>query len=256
MNIERIIPCLLIRSGGLYKTVKFKSPTYLGDPVNAVKIFSDKEADEVMLFDIEASEKKKEPDWELLHNIAAQAFMPICYGGGVSSLAQMERLYSLGIEKVALNTHAHFDNSLVKRAARQFGSQSVAVCLDFRRPFLSTKRAVYIRRGRQRVTTPLLELAIRFEALGAGELVLNSIDRDGTMSGFDHDLLKEVTEALSIPVIALGGASSLNEMRQAIHESGAAAAAAGSLFSFRWPERAVLINYPKNRLGNSYVHAS
>lgn len=256
MNIDRLIPCLLVSSGGLYKTVKFKSPTYLGDPVNAVKIFSDKEADEIIVLDIEASEKGREPDWDLLQDIAAQAFMPVCYGGGVSSLSQMERLYSLGIEKVALNSVAHTDSALIEHASKHFGSQSVVVCLDVRKPFFSSKYAVYIGRGRQRLVDSPTEIAQRLEGLGAGELVLNNIDRDGTMLGYDHDLIRQVSSALSIPVIALGGASSLADMSRAIHESGAAAAAAGSLFSFRWPERAVLINYPKNRFEISYVSAS
>jgi cyclase len=247
MSIERIIPCLLVKSGGLYKTVNFKSPTYLGDPVNAVKIFSDKEADEIIVLDIDATPSKRGPEFDLVADIAAQAFMPVSYGGGVSSLKQMETLYSLGIEKVILDSSAHEDNSLVKQAAERFGSQSVVVCLDCRKPLLSSSYAVYAARGRRKVSSSVIEVARQFESLGAGEIVLNNIDRDGTMGGYNHCLLKNVTSGLSIPVVALGGANSLDEMRRAIHDGGAAAAAAGSLFSFRWPERAVLINYPKNR---------
>jgi imidazole glycerol-phosphate synthase subunit HisF len=247
MSIERYIPCLLVSNGGLYKTVKFKSPSYLGDPVNAVKIFSDKEADEIIILDIEASRNKRGPDYELIGNIAAQAFMPVAYGGGVSSLDQMNLLYSLGIEKVVLNSWAHHDNSFVQRAATEFGSQSVIVCLDCKKPFLSKSYAVYTLQGRRRVYSSVLEAALLYQSLGAGELVLNNIDRDGTMSGYDHELLAEVSSKLSIPVIALGGASSLEDMKSAIRDTGVAGAAAGSLFSFRWPERAVLINYPKNR---------
>lgn len=248
MQIERLIPCLLVQSGGLCKTVRFKSPTYLGDPVNAVKIFSDKEADEIVVIDIGATATGLGPDFDLISDIAAQAFMPVCYGGGVSSLAQMERLFLLGVEKVLLSSHAHSNPELIATAAKNFGSQSVAVCLDCRKPLFSSRYALYAQRGRQRLAEPLVEAAKRFESLGAGEIVLNNIDRDGTMLGYDHDLLAEVTVQLSIPVIALGGANSLEDMRGALRNSGAAGAAAGSLFSFRWPERAVLINYPKDRV--------
>ncbi len=247
MLIERLIPCLLVQSGGLCKTVRFKTPTYLGDPVNALKIFSDKEADEIVVIDIGATTSGQGPDFDLISDIAAQAFMPVCYGGGVSALAQMERLFLLGVEKVMLSSHAHSNPELITTAAKNFGSQSVVVCLDCRKPLLSSRYALYTDRGRRRLAEPLLDAARRFEALGAGEIVLNNIDRDGTMLGYDHALLAEVTPQLSIPVVTLGGASSLDDMHKAIKTSGAAGAAAGSLFSFRWPERAVLINYPKDR---------
>lgn len=247
MLIERLIPCLLVQSGGLCKTVRFKASTYLGDPVNAVKIFSDKEADEIVVIDIGATPVGQGPDFDLIADIAAQAFMPVCYGGGVSSLAQMERLFTLGVEKVMLSTHAHSNPDLIATAARHFGSQSVVVCLDCRKPFLSSRYALYANRGRRRLAEPPLDAARRFESLGAGEIVLNNIDRDGTMQGYDHTLVGEIASQLSIPVITLGGANGLDDMRLALRCSGAAGAAAGSLFSFRWPERAVLINYPKNR---------
>jgi cyclase len=246
MPNERLIPCLLIRSGGLYKTIRFKSPTYLGDPINAVKIFSDKEADEIMVMDIGATSENCGPDFELVSDIANQAFMPVCYGGGVSTLSQMERLYSLGVEKVVLNSAAHARPSLVAEAAKHFGNQSVVICIDCKKPFFSRDYAVYTNRGKSRIKGSILDCAKYFESLGAGELVLNNIDLDGTMAGYDHALLKKFGEALSIPVVGLGGACSLEDMRRAVRESGIAAAA-GSLFSFRWPERAVLINYPKHR---------
>lgn len=247
MLIERLIPCLLVKSGGLCKTVRFKAPTYLGDPVNAVKIFSDKEADEIVVIDIGATTSRQGPDFDLISDIAAQAFMPVCYGGGVSVLAQMERLFLLGVEKIMLSSHAHSNPELITTAAKNFGSQSVVVCLDCRKPLFQSRYAVYTKRGGQRLAEPLVKIAKRFEELGAGEIVLNNIDRDGTMLGYDHALLAEVTPQLSIPVITLGGANSLDDMHKAIKTSGAAGAAAGSLFSFRWPERAVLINYPKDR---------
>jgi cyclase len=244
---ERFIPCLLIRSGGLYKTIRFKSPTYLGDPINAVKIFSDKEADEIMVLDVGATPDKCGPDFDLISDIANQAFMPVSYGGGVSTLSQMERLYSLGVEKVVLNSAAHAKPALVEEAAKHFGSQSVVVCIDCKKPFFSPNYAVYTNCGKRRINGSILDKGRHFESLGAGELVLNNIDLDGTMAGYDHTLLKQLAEALSIPVVGLGGACSLDDMNRAIQESGVAAAAAGSLFSFRWPERAVLINYPKHR---------
>jgi len=247
MLIERLIPCLLLQSGGLYKTVRFKAPTYLGDPVNAVKIFSDKEADEIVVIDIGATAAGQGPNFDLIADIAVQAYMPVCYGGGVSSLAQMERLFKLGVEKVMLSSHALTNPDLVSTAAKHFGSQSIVVCLDYRKPFLSNHNALYSHRGHQRLAEPLQAAARRFEALGVGEIVLNNIDRDGTMKGYDHALISEIASLLSIPVISLGGAKSLDDMRHALKSSGAAGAAAGSLFSFRWPERAVLINYPKDR---------
>lgn len=247
MLIERLIPCLLVESGGLCKTVRFKKPTYLGDPVNAVKIFSDKEADEIVVVDIGATPSGHGPDFDLIADLAAQAFMPVCYGGGVSTMAQIERLFTLGVEKVMLSSQAHANPDLVATAARHFGSQSVVVCLDCQKPFFSPRYALYANRGRQRIRETPAESARRFEALGVGEIVLNNIDRDGTMEGYDHALVAEIAGQLSIPVVALGGANSLADMRRALGHSGAAGAAAGSLFSFRWPERAVLINYPKDR---------
>jgi len=256
MSIDRFIPCLLIQSGSLVKTVKFKSPTYLGDPINAVKILSDKEADEIIVLDIDATPKRRGPDFDFVRDMAGQAFMPVAYGGGVTSLEHMETLFSLGIEKVILDTSAHKNNSLVEQAAKRFGSQSVVVCLDCRKPFLSSNYAVYTEGGRRKVSSSLIKIARHFEFLGAGELVINNIDRDGTMAGYDHELLVLLTSSLHIPVIALGGANSLDEMCRAISESGAAAAAAGSLFSFRWPEKAVLISYPKNRFLVSNVETA
>lgn len=243
--IHRLIPCLLIQAGKLVKTIKFKSPTYLGDPINAVKIFSDKEADEIIVLDIGATPQKRGPDFDFVRDMAGQALMPVAYGGGVSSLNQMETLFSLGIEKIILDAEAHKTPLLVEQAAVRFGSQSIVVCLDCRKSFLSSSYSVYTERGKRKISSSVIDEASRFESLGAGELVLNNMDRDGTMAGYDHSLLKLVTCSLSIPVIALGGANSVNEMLRVISESGADAAAAGSLFSFRWPERAVLINYPK-----------
>jgi len=253
MSLTRIIPCLLVSDGGLYKTVKFTNPTYLGDPINAVKIFSDKESDELIVLDISATPNNRGPDFDLIGDIAAQAFMPVSYGGGVSSLDHMERVFALGIEKIILDTAAHNQHSLVEKAAKRFGSQSVGVCLDCSKPWLSSTYAVYTAKGRKKVSSSVSKTAMLYESLGAGELVLNNMDRDGTMDGYDHSLVKEVASLLSIPVIALGGGKSLEEMDDIIHVAGAAGAAAGSLFSFRWPERAVLINYPKNRHHKSHV---
>lgn len=239
----RVIPCLLIKNLGLVKTVRFSKPKYLGDPINAVRIFNEKEVDELVILDIAATEENREPDYKALADIASECFMPLGYGGGVRDVRQIERLFKLGIEKVCINTQAALNPNLVKESARLFGSQSIISSIDVKRKF-GGKYEVLIKGGRTGTKTDPVAMAKRMEDMGAGEIFLNSIDRDGTMEGYDLDLIRRVSEAVSIPVVACGGAGSVDDIGKAIKQGQASAAAAGSLFVFQGKHRAVLINFP------------
>ena len=239
----RVIPCLLLSDDGLVKTEKFKSPKYVGDPINAVRIFNEKEVDELAFLDISATVGRRGPNFTLLRSIATEAFMPFGYGGGITALDEIRQLYALGVEKVILNTAAHENPQLVSEAARLAGSQSVVVSIDARRGLFG-KYAVYTRAGTTNTKQDPVSAAKRAEEAGAGEILLTSIDRDGTRSGYDLELVRAVCTAVSIPVIASGGAGSLADF-QAAAEHGASAGAAGSLFVFHGKHRAVLITYPR-----------
>ena len=239
---NRVIPCLLMLNGGLVKTVKFKNPKYVGDPVNAVRIFNDKEVDEMVFLDIGATPSNSGPNFKLLEDIASEAFMPFGYGGGITSIDQVKRLYALGVEKVVLNTIAATKPDLVTQSARLAGSSSVVVSIDVRRNWLG-KYTVYVRGGQQALSIDPVAHARAMEAAGAGEILLNSIDRDGVMSGYDLELIRSVADAVTIPVVAAGGAGELRHFREAV-DHGAAGIAAGSMFVFHGKHRAVLITYP------------
>ena len=215
---------------------------YIGDPINAVKIFNDKEVDELVFLDIDASIAGREPNYELLKAIAAEAFMPFAYGGGVRHIEQVKRLLSIGIEKVILNTIAFEDPAFVETCARVAGSSSVVVSMDVAGGLFGARK-VCVASGTRRIAGRPRDLAIEMEKRGAGEILLTSIDRDGTGKGYDLDLVSEVSGAVGLPVVICGGASSLDHMRQAV-DAGAAAVAAGSMFVFHGPHRAVLISYP------------
>lgn len=239
----RVIPSLLLRGRGLYKTRQFKDPKYVGDPVNAVKIFNEKEVDELILLDISATAEKKEPDFGLVEEIASECFMPLSYGGGVTTIEQMRRLYRLGVEKISLNTAAFTDRRLVEVASRTFGSSSVIVSIDTKSSLFG-KREVWINGGRVNTKEDPLRYAEQLARLGAGEILVNSIDRDGTMSGYDIVFLRMLSATVGVPIIACGGAGSLEHMQEAVTEAGVTAVAAGSMFVFHGRHRAVLINYP------------
>jgi cyclase len=240
-----VIPTLLLRQRGLYKTVRFKEPRYVGDPINAVKIFNDKGVDELIILDIEATAHGRGPDFELIESIVSEAFVPICYGGGVATLEQFARLFRLGIEKVALNAAALKTPQLIGEAAAQFGSQSVVISIDVRRT-LFNRYEVYGDSGRTRTRRDPVEFAREMQQCGAGELVVCAVEREGTMTGFDLSLTRLVAGAVSIPVIALGGAGTVAHIEEAF-AAGASAVAAGSMFVFHGPHRAVLISYPTER---------
>jgi len=243
MHRSRVIPCLLLRRAGLYKTVQFKDPKYLGDPINAVRIFNEKEVDELIFLDIEATTLGRPPDLQMLKSIAGECFMPLCYGGGVSTLAAIEKILKVGVEKVAMNTAIVEKPDVVREAVRIHGSSTIVAALDFKRTLFG-KHVAWLRSGTVNTETPLVDLARRAEDLGVGEMLLNSIDRDGTMKGYDMDAIHAVTSAVSVPVIACGGAGSLEHFRAAIKNAQASAVAAGSFFVFVGKHRAVLITYP------------
>jgi cyclase len=239
----RVIPCLLLRGNGLVKTKKYKDAVYVGDPVNAVRIFSDKEADEIVILDIDASRHGNEPNYELIAEMAGEAFMPVAYGGGVRTLEQIRRLIRSGVEKVVINTLATESTDLIRAAVDVFGSQAIVGGVDVRRKILGGFSVV----AKSATVVTRLNLQEHIQALvkaGIGELFINDVDRDGTMVGYDLDLVRAVAKA-PVPVVVCGGAGTMQHLSQAIHEGGASAVAAGSMFVFHGKHRAVLINYPK-----------
>ncbi len=250
----RIIPCLLIHNGGLVKTTRFTEPKYVGDPLNAVRIFNEKEVDELVVLDIDATRLGREPDYRLIASLAAECRMPLAYGGGVSKVEQFERLVSLGVEKVAISAAAVHNPALIAEAARRVGSQSVVVVIDVKQQAGHYK--AWTHNGRQAVDVDPIQLARRAQAEGAGEIVINSIDRDGVMQGYDLDFLRQVRAAVSLPLTGLGGAGSLNHVAELIRDLGVVGAAAGSLFVFKGKFRAVLINYPSRAEKDRLVSAA
>ncbi len=238
----RVIPCLLLRNGGLVKTVKFKDPKYLGDPINIVRIFNDKEVDELVFLDITATMENRPPAFELLSKITSECFMPLGYGGGIRSLEDVKKLLSIGIEKIVLNTSAVENPALVRAVADYAGSQAVVISMDVKKSLFGNYE-VYTRGGRQATGLNPVKFAMEMEGQGAGELFVNSIDRDGTMQGYDLELVRRVADSVQVPLVACGGAGNVQHLAEAIR-SGASAAAAGSLFVFQGPLRGVLISYP------------
>jgi cyclase len=232
----------LLKGDGLVKTRQFGQPKYIGDPINAVKLFNDLEADELIFLDITATREQREPDYARLEDIAGEAFMPIGYGGGVRTVEQARRLFRLGVEKVAVTTAAHENPALVAELAEQFGSQSIVAGIDVKRDWLNRPR-VMTHAGTTKSSRDVVEYARELQERGAGEILLNAIDRDGMQQGYDLPLVQAVSAAVSIPVVACGGAGTVAHLGEAV-QAGASAAAAGSLFVFTGPHRAVLINYP------------
>lgn len=239
----RVIPCLLLRGNGLVKTRKFKDAVYVGDPVNAVRIFSDKEADEIVILDIDASREGRGPNYELIAEMAGEAFMPVAYGGGVRSLEQIRRLIRSGVEKVVINTLATESTDTIRAAVDVFGSQAIVGAVDVRRKLFGA----YAVMAKSATVETKLNLQQHIQSLvqaGVGELLINDVERDGAMTGYDLALVRSVAQA-PVPVVVCGGAGSIEHLRQAVHEGGASAVAAGSMFVFHGKHRAVLINYPK-----------
>lgn len=240
-----MIPALLIKDGGLVKSVKFQDYRYVGDPINAVKIFNDKEVDELVILDISATASQRPPDMMALKEIASEAFMPVGYGGGVTTVEEIKELISLGLEKVILNTSAYERPELVSEGANYVGSQSIVVSIDVKKNMWGRYK-VFVRNGSKNTGLDPIAYAYQMQQAGAGELLLNSIERDGTFGGYDTALIKEISRAVDIPVVAMGGAAVVEDFSNAVR-SGASAVAAGSMFVFQRPHRAVLISYPSQK---------
>lgn len=240
----RIIPCLLVKNGGLVKTRRFADPKYVGDPINAVRIFNEKEVDELTVLDIDATVLNRDPDYTLIKNLAAECRMPLCYGGGVKRVDQVEKIISLGVEKVAVSSAAVADPELVTQAAEVVGGQSVVVVMDVKKSKRGARHELWTHNAQKPTGVCPVEFARKVEQLGAGEVVVNAVDRDGVMTGYDLDLIRSIRETIRLPMTVLGGAGSLEDVGELIREFGIIGAAAGSLFVFKGVYRAVLISYP------------
>lgn len=242
----RIIPCLLVHKGGLVKTQGFKSPKYVGDPINAVKIFNEKESDELIVLDIDATANSVEPDYSLIAKLAEECRMPLCYGGGIKTAAQAARIVALGVEKISVSSAAIANPKLLTEIAAAIGRQSVVVVLDVRKrtSLFSKGYEICTHNASQVLKVDPVELAVELQEAGAGEIVINSVDRDGEMKGYDLDLAQQIRKSLRVPTTFMGGAGSLDDIGALISACGVVGAAAGSLFVFKGKYRAVLINYP------------
>lgn len=252
----RIIPCLLVHKGGLVKTQQFKDPKYVGDPINAVRIFNEKEADELMVLDIDATANKVAPDFALIAKLAAECRMPLCYGGGVTTSEQAARIVDMGVEKVAVSAAAIANPSLLTKMAAAVGCQSVVAVLDVRKKtgLFAKGYELSTHNGKTVHKLDPVVFAKQLQDAGAGEIVINSVDRDGLMQGYDLELAMQIKQALKVPVTFLGGAGSLDHMGELISKLGVVGAAAGSLFVFKGKYRAVLINYPTPEQKNKLCH--
>lgn len=240
----RIIPCLLVRDKGLVKTVEFSNPKYVGDPINAVRIFNEKEVDELIVLDIDATVRGCGPDYRMIENLAAESRMPLCYGGGVKTAAQAKKIIGLGVEKVAISSAAVENPALISQIAQEVGSQSVVVVMDVKKRRLGARYDVWVHNGRVNTGRGPADLAVEVEKLGVGEIVVNSIDNDGCMQGYDIPMARQIREVISVPMTVLGGAGSLKHIGELLANFGVIGAAAGSMFVFKGIYRAVLINYP------------
>lgn len=247
----RIIPILLLHQNGIYKTKQFKRPSYIGDPLNVVRIFNDMEVDELFLLDIDASKEGKDPDYKRLVDITGEAFMPVAYGGGIQNIEQVKELFSTGIEKIVLNSVLSTNIDFIEILVATYGSQCIVANIDYKRTFFSTK--VYFYGGRQKSRYTPVEWALKLAQCGVGEILLNNIDREGLGQGYDLSLLKKISAAVDVPVIISGGASSTIDFKKA-HKAGASGFAAGSMFVYKQPHRAVLINYPSADVIEKMIH--
>lgn len=242
----RVIPVLLLKNDILYKGVNFKGHKYIGDPINAVKIFNEKEVDELVFLDIGATLSGAQPNYDFLNHVASECFMPLCYGGGVNKLEQIEKLLYAGVEKICINTAAIENEGFIKEATLEYGSSTIMVSIDVKKQFFGSPKA-YTHSGTKKSKLDPLTLAKRMENLGVGEILVNSIDQDGTMKGFDVDLVESIASQVSVPVVAAGGAGSLKDFQDVVTTGKASAVAAGSYFVFQGKHKAVLISYPERK---------
>ena len=245
MKRIRVIPILLLQNRGLVKTIKFKKPNYIGDPINAVKIFNEKEVDELAFLDIEATKLQKEPNYKIIEEIASECFMPLAYGGGIMNIEQVKKIFNIGVEKIIINTSAYKTPQLITEAAKIYGNQSIAASIDVKKDIFG-KYKCFINSGKTKIKQNIFDYVKMLEQLGAGELILTSIDKEGTFSGYDTYLIEKISELVSIPIVANGGASNINDFAKAIN-CGASAVAAGSVFVYKSENRGVLINYPSQK---------
>ncbi len=245
MTRVRVIPVLLMKDNGLVKTRKFKDPVYVGDPINAVRIFNEKQTDEICILDISATQNKRKPNFKKIEEIASECFMPLSYGGGISNLNDAIQLFSLGVEKIILNSVLKSDPSLITKIAERFGSQSVVVSVDCKKLFLGGYDVVS-NSAKSKLSSDPIAFAKSMVDLGAGELIVHAVDRDGMQNGYDLELINKISKSVSIPTVACGGASSIKDFELAVSH-GASAVAAGSFFVFHGKHRAVLISYPSSK---------
>ena len=245
MRRVRVIPVLLLHKGGLVKSLQFKNYKYVGDPINTVKIFNEKEIDEIIILDIDAGRDKRGPNLSQVRELAGEAFIPLAYGGGITKIEEIRELFYLGVEKVILNYSAYDQPELITKAAELVGSQSIVASMDIKKNIFG-KYKVYVRNGTVNTKKDPTEYAKQMQDLGAGEIFLNFIDRDGTYQGYDNEYIEKISSSLKVPLIVCGGASGITDLRVAI-QHGASAVAAGSLFVFQQPHYAVLISYPSQQ---------
>lgn len=252
MRRIRVIPILTLQNEKLVKTVKFKKPNYIGDPINAVKIFNEKEVDEIIILDITATQEKRTPNYKKIEEIAEEAFMPFAYGGGIQNLAQVEKLFQLGIEKVVINSALADNLELITQIANKYGTQSIVAAIDVKKDWLGKQNA-YTHSGSKKVKMPLLNFIEEIEKAGAGEVFLNHIELDGTYSGYDLDLVGKVANSTNLPLIVCGGAASVDDFYTAVSH-GASAVAAGSMFVYQGKQKGILINYPSQEVLMSMLY--
>lgn len=245
MLYPRIMPCLLVHNKGLVKTVNFKEGKYVGDPINAVKIFNEKEVDELMVLDIDATKENREPDYKMIEDLAVECRMPLCYGGGIKTVEQAEKIFSLGVEKIAISSAAIDNPLIVKELAQKVGAQSVVVVLDVKKKIFGGYEVVTHNATIKTGINPV-KLVQELEELGIGEIVINSVDNDGIMKGYDFNIIDKIKEVTTVPMTVLGGAGSILDIGKVIKKHGIIGVAAGSLFVFKGKYKAVLINYPKH----------
>ncbi len=243
MALKRIIPCLLYDGNGLVKTVKFKHPSYIGDPINAIKIYNDKEVDELILIDITASKQKRKPNFDKIADMASEAFMPFAYGGGVKTFDDFAKLYTLGVEKVVVNSLIQENPEVIRKVVTHYGAQAVVACIDFKKPMFGSK-SPYSYAG-HKIKYNLLDYASYLATdLGVGELMLYSVDNDGTWEGYDYEVTAQILNHVDIPVIACGGCGSIADLKKVLYETNANAAAIGSMAVYSKKGMGVLINFP------------
>jgi cyclase len=238
----RIIPLLLLKEQGLYKTRKFQDPTYIGDPINAVRIFNEKEVDELCVLDIDAHRYGGHPKFDVIKDLASECFMPLCYGGGIRDIDMVREILSIGVERVVINSAAYTNPSLIQNLADTFGTSTIVVSIDVKQSWLGNQN-VMIHGGTEKIPFSPVEWAVELEKRGAGEIMLNSIDHDGEMKGYNLDLIRSVVSAVRVPVIAAGGAGGLEDLAECTSSTGASAVAAGAMFVFHGKHRAVLLSY-------------